>query len=308
MRRADGLFLWLLLLCSLCLVACEKEEGEVVYYHNNPLPVGQRRLNMLAIGNSYAANATQHLGCLLTAAGIADSACAVYLADFSGASLSDWWNIAQEGIVLKLTWRAGHKMPVESGTLAEILAQDWDVITLQQNSSNSASFSTFNPSLQHLIEFIQSQCTNPRVALAWHLTWSYADGYEANETAIERWRRICNTAQHMTTANGIDILIPSGTAIQNARATTLNTQGQLTIDGSHLDRGVGCYVAASCYFETLFAPVFETTVLGNMATYSLPVDRFADDLYPSTPVTDENRELCQRCAVAAVASPFEVAF
>ena len=293
-----------------CLIhgSCSSENIDIpiTYYPNKPLPVGKQRLKLLVIGNSYGANATQHLKLLTRAAGIADSTFSVYLADYHGAKLEYWWEAAKGNEAVKLRWRAGAEMPVESGRFSDVVAQDWDVITLQQYSGYSDSFSTFNPYLQNLIEWIRKTCTNPDVALVWHMTWAYADGRNYGEASEQQWFRICQTTQQMMKANGIDLIIPSGTAIQNARNTSLQTASDLTYDGIHLDRGVGCYTASCTFFEALFMPVYGMTVLGNPSTVEVSEEYYPQDDFPSSPVTEKNRELCQRCAVEAVRHPFGI--
>jgi hypothetical protein len=52
---------------------------------------------------------------------------------------------------------------------------------------------------------------------------------------------------------GIDMLIPCGTSIQNARTNkSLKALGnELTSDGYHLDTGMGRYIAGLTLFETI---------------------------------------------------------
>lgn len=308
----------LCLLTSLANEACSKENSldldswnklivqpsNSAYLHNNPLPEGKHQIRVLCIGNSYTNDALKYVCRLLTAAGIDASSYSIYSLPRTAASVEHWCKVAESGEVVQLNYKGGEKMPVEEGSLASVVAQDWDVITLQQASKDAVDYSTFNPWLQQLIDFLLLHCTNPQVTLAWQTAWSYNKVY-GKISSYERWRQMSSAVIQMIIVDGIDVLIPTGTAIQNARTTELSTDdSELTHDGVHLDRGVGCYVASCTWVEAICGPVFDITVLGNEFTPELQADSTAT--YPPTAVTPENRELCQRCAVAAVKNPFEV--
>lgn len=123
-------------------------------------------------------------------------------------------------------------------------------------------------------------------------------------SSYERWLLIALAVQQMVMSDGIDVLIPEGTAIQNARNTSLNTEAELTRDGTHLDLGIGRYLAACTWLQSIFAPVFGISILGNKALPEVITQPEGD--FDSHPVTEDNRELAQRCAVAAVVAPFAI--
>lgn len=309
---------WLCILTSLSFSSCSEDDGfdidnweqekeqyaNSVYFHNNPLPKDKHQLRVLCIGNSFTNNALKYVCPLLAAAQVNTSSYSIYSLPHTGASVEHWWKVAESGEVVQLNYKGGERMPVEEGSLAKVVAQDWDVITLQQVSKDAVNYSTFNPWLQRLIDFILQHCTNPQVTLAWQTAWSYNQAY-GKTTSYDRWHQISSAVLQMVVVDGIDVLIPTGTAIQNARSTELSTdEGELTCDGVHLDRNVGCYVASCTWVEAICGPVFDITVLGNELTPVFQADSTA--IYPPTAVTPANRELCQRCAIAAVKDPFKV--
>ena len=309
---------WLCILASLSFSSCSEDDGfdinngkqvyaqnaKSVYFHNNPLPKDKHQLRVLCIGNSFTNNALKYVCPLLEAAQVNASSYSIYSLPHSGASVKHWWTVAESGEVVQLNYEGGERMPVEEGSLAKVLAQDWDVITLQQVSKNAVYYSTFNPWLQRLIDFILQHCTNHQVTLAWQTAWSYNKAH-GKKSSYDRWRQITSAVQQMIAVDGINVLIPTGTAIQNARSTELSTDdGELTRDGVHLDCGVGCYVASCTWVEAICGPVFDITVLCNELTPAFQADITA--IYPPTTVTPANRELCQRCAIAAVKEPFKV--
>ncbi|MBR1799999.1 MAG: DUF4886 domain-containing protein [Bacteroidaceae bacterium] len=274
------------------------------YIQNHPLPLGKQTLKVLSIGNSFTQDALWFVSDLLETADVDAQSYSIYYVSHEAASLQYWWGQAESGTRLAAHHLAGLRMTQESGTLAELLAQDWDVITLQQNSENSILYASFHPYLHHLIDFIQQHCLNPDVTLAWLMAWSYNDGDFHPWTNYERWLLIARTTVQMVQEDGIDVVIPVGTAIQNARKTTLNSKSQLTSDGWHLDTGIGRYIAACTWVETLFGAVYGMSVNGNTAltqTSDAPSQR-----YPSQPVTEENRPIAWQCAIDAVVSPFQI--
>lgn len=105
----------------------------------------------------------------------------------------------------------------------------------------------------------------------------------------------------MAKYDGINVIIPVGTAIQNARNTSLNSVSQLTRDGWHLNTGVGRYLAACTVVSSLFTPVYDIAIQDDLSLIPTP-----EHDYPLEPVTVENLPLCHQCVINAVAQPFQV--
>ncbi len=274
------------------------------YFQNHPLPIGQGHLSVLAIGNSFAVDAVWYVRDVLEAAGLDASTYSVYFISHTAASLEHWWAVTQQNEQVDIIHQAGHKMLVERGTLADLLAQDWDVITLQQYSEDAVNYDSFNPWLRRMVDFILAHCAKKEVTLAWQMAWSYNDMRVTTYSNYERWLLIAYATQQMMRNDGIDVLIPVGTAIQNARNTSLNGESQLTRDGWHLDLGIGRYIAACTWVQALFAPVYGFSVTAESSIP--PMAKVEYERYPSQPVTQENLPLCQQCALDAVLQPFHV--
>ena len=85
---------------------------------------------------------------------------------------------------------------------------------------------------------------------------------------------------------GIKMVIPSGTAVQNARTTSL--KDTMTRDGYHLHKVYGRYVAACTWFET----VFNKSVIGNS--------------YKPEEMTSEQCLLAQKSAHMATQRPYKI--
>ena len=266
---------------------------------NNPLPTNDT-LRVLMIGNSFTDDATEYLGDIVAKSGIDLNTCCVYSLTQGYADLSTWSANYNNFSTKSIERKAGkYTMPITNGTVEELLSQDWDVISLQQVSTLSNKFRSLSPSLDNLISYIKTDCTNKNVSICWHMTWSYWGLYpEKGPKETTGWQSIVNTVKEMQTAYGIDIIVPSGTCIELARGTSLNTKYSLTRDGKHIAFGVGRYILACTVFETLFAPVYGKTIIDNASRHELnEVEK--QNTYECRSVTDKNALLCQLLAVKA---------
>lgn len=278
-----------------------KNFGRKFPIQNNPLPTNDT-LRVLMIGNSFTDDASEYLADIVVKSGIDVNTCCVYNIIEGYADLSTWCFNYNNYATRTIERKAGKlTMPVTNGTIQELLSQDWDVVTLQQVSTLSNNFNSFAQNLDNLVSYIKTDCTNKKVSICWHMTWSYWEKYPDNGPKEETgWESIVATAKEMQDAYGIDILIPSGTAIQLARNTSLNTKYSLTRDGKHIAYGVGRYILACTVFETLFAPVYGTTIIGNASRHKIN-DLEKNNTYENPNVTDENATLCHTIAAKAVA-------
>jgi hypothetical protein len=295
----------LLLICA----QCSKQELEIPVADDSPkheLPTGKKALKVLAIGNSFVDDPMAYFNDIVKASGIDASNLCVYSAVKGGASLEYWAVTCQYGDKVTINRCSGAmSVPITQAPLNELLAQDWDVVTVQQLSDLSQKPESLDPSLSYLIGQIRKLCPNKNVVIAWQQVWSYWDG--DLDKSIGNWQNISEVAK-LTFNYGIDMIIPTGTAIQNARGSSLNTPYGLLRDSKHLAYGVGRYVAACTWFEALIAPVYDVSVVGNTAVHAITETEQANSTYETAPVTDLNRTLCQQCAAFAVANPFEISF
>ena len=288
----------------------EDDADSTVYFKNNPLPIGKDTIRVLAIGNSYTLDALSYTWVIANTAGLDDAVYCIYAVTAEGASLQQWASMYAADKPVSMIKMAGSLlMPQKTGTLRQLLAQNWDVVTIQQNSTNQIYYHTFRPYIRQLIDGIRQSCPNPNVAIAYQMSWSYGNGYKfTGPTGEERWKIICDVAQMQIKRDGIDIIIPCGTAIQNARNTSLETARDLTRDGTHLCYGVGRYVAGVCWLQSIIAPIYHLNLKGVRAlhhTYLYEDELFAD-YAEREDVTSENYLLCQLCAIDACASPFQL--
>lgn len=165
--------------------------------------------------------------------------------------------------------------------------EKWDFISVQQASGVSGLYDSYR-SLGELVEWVRRNA--PQATVVFHRTWAYSSDSEHQEfpnygcDQMRMYQSILDASSRAVRETGIKLIVPAGTAIQNARQTALGQSGrELTRDGYHLDRRIGRYIAAATWYEALTG----RTVEGNA---------FCPDN-----VTPEELAIAQRCAHNAVA-------
>ena len=130
---------------------------------------------------------------------------------------------------------------------------EWDYVSLQQVSGLSGQPESYS-NLQSLIEQIQKY--SPNVKFIWNMTWAYQkdsthnDFYRYENDQVLMYNFIVNTVnQTIKTLDMFEIIIPNGTAIQNARTSFIGDT--LTRDGHHLTYDLGRYIAGLTLVKTI---------------------------------------------------------
>ncbi|WP_080903708.1 DUF4886 domain-containing protein [Parabacteroides sp. Marseille-P3160] len=279
----------------------------VTNLRNNSLPHHPSSLKILGIGNSFTEDGMQYLPDLLESAGI-DNVTLGKLT-IGGCSLEKHY---QQYLTGDSAYRYQKSYPGKNVweeadnkcTFTEAVSDEpWDIIIIQQVSGNSGKYETYQPYLKYLIDAMIVHCPNAGVCLGWQMTWAYGTDskhqdfakYGSNQDTM--YHAILRAVKSMIAETGIDLIIPSGTAIQNLRNTSLNNAPlDLTRDGYHSDLGAGRYTLACTWFQTLIAPCLGKTIAGNTFRTG----------NGNVPVTDANFRLCQKAAQYACSTRFEV--
>lgn len=254
---------------------------------------GDGVIRVLAIGNSFSEDAIeQYLHELGMAAGKEMVVGNLYI---GGAPMSlHWDNVLEDkgAYRYRKTSVDGEKHAEEHVRISAALADEpWDYVSVQQASPFSGRFEFYEKPLVGLFGYIKG-ATGGHAKVILHQTWAYAansthDGfahYDRNQQIM--YEAIMDASRRATEWVPIDLLVPAGTAIQNARTSFIGDN--LTRDGYHLDLHIGRFVAACTWFESLF---------GEQA----PVGRFRPDN-----VSEAQAKVAQQAAHAAVAQPFAV--
>ena len=253
----------------------------------------QKTVRILAIGNSFSQDAVeQYLHELAEAEGISTIIGNMFI---GGCSLERHVKNARDNApayAYRKIGTDGKKREKGKMSLETVLAdEDWDYVSLQQASPFSGMYETYEASLPEFIEYVKARLPK-KTKLMLHQTWAYAStsrhsgfkNYNCNQLTM--YQAIADAVKKAAKANKIKIVIPSGTAIQNARTSFIGDH--LNRDGYHLDVKIGRYTAACTWFER----IFKHNVVGN----------------PYTPegLDEARKAVAQKAAHAAVKHPYKV--
>ncbi|WP_411973000.1 DUF4886 domain-containing protein [Sphingobacterium sp. Lzh-3] len=157
--------------------------------------------------------------------------------------------------------------------LSEALIDEaWDYISFQQASPLSGDYDSYAKDLPPLYDYVTKHVAFPETKYILHQTWAYQNGasHEGfvlyNRSQDKMYNAIARTSQEVFNWGNFDLLVPSGTAVQNARTSFLGDH--LTRDGYHLNLDYGRFVAACTWYEALFHEnVLNNTFLPLKVTY-----------------------------------------
>ena len=253
----------------------------------------QKTVRILAIGNSFSQDAVeQYLHELAEAEGISTIIGNMFI---GGCSLERHVKNARDNApayAYRKIGTDGKKREKGKMSLEAVLAdEDWDYVSLQQASPFSGMYETYEASLPELIEYVKARLPK-KTKLMLHQTWAYAStskhsgfkNYNCNQLTM--YQAIADAVKKAAKANKIKIVIPSGTAIQNARTSFIGDH--LNRDGYHLDVKIGRYTAACTWFER----IFKHNVVGNP--------------YAPEGLDEARKAVAQKAAHAAVKHPYKV--
>lgn len=210
-------------------------------------------LKILAIGNSFSDDAMQYVYQVAKDAGIEK----ITLGNMfiGGCSLATHLYNAKNNkgaydyrTNTNGTWSTKGGVSIRTAVMSE----DWDFITFQQVSGYSGVSDSYDD-LVELIGIVEP--LNPSARLAWHMTWAYkvgsshSDFSKYNKNQMTMYNAIVNAVnEKILTNESIEIVIPSGTSIQNIRTSLI---GDMTRDGYHLSYGIRRYIASLTYVKAL---------------------------------------------------------
>ncbi len=274
------------------LVKVESTDGELIYFSDLSVS-GEKVTKILAIGNSFSEDAIEnYLYDLANASGHKVRIGNMYI---GGADLERHWNNASGNkpeYQLRVINTDGGRTSLNNAGLREVISgENWDYISFQEVSQRSGLIEGYQEYLPRLVEYAQTLTTNPDVKYVLHQTWAYSqdsnhDGFvNYNHDQMEMYTKIVEAVSAAKGFADINMVIPSGTAIQNGRTSYIGDR--FTRDGYHLSLTVGRFTAASTWYESIFGDVLNNPFI------------------PSG-FSDYDSRLVKTAATKAVAAPEEV--
>lgn len=206
-------------------------------------------MNILSIGNSFSEDAQRYLHSIAKADGVELNTFNLYI---GGCPLSLHYSnmlSEQREYTLEMNGKStGFKVSLKEA----LLNREWDVITVQQVSSQSPYYDTYQPYLTSLTEYIR--LCSPKAKIAVHQTWAYEQG-------SSRLNEELGYADHKDMFNDIktaykkasedinaDFIIPSGEVFQTVLLAGIK---KVHRDTYHASLGIGRYVLGLMWYEAL---------------------------------------------------------
>lgn len=255
-------------------------------------PIPSDTVRILAIGNSFSQDAIeQYFYNLAEADNIHVIVGNLY---YGGCSLQQHYEFLTDNKPVYQYRKIvkGIKVDTPHMTMDKVLGDEpWDYISFRQASHYSGQQETYTPYLHDLMTYVREHA-GKETKYIFHMTWAYSadsdhGGFKNyNNSQMEMYNAIVKAAQNALGIEKFDILVPCGTAIQNARTSDIGDN--LCRDGYHLQLVYGRYTAACTWFEA----VFGKSVIGNK--------------YAPIGISEYQKSIAQRAAHNAVAVPFNI--
>lgn len=254
-------------------------------------------IRILAIGNSFTVDAVeQYLYELFEAAGYNAiiGNCVI-----GGCTLEKHWN--NESSPVEATRNSNSYRKIVKGIKSttadksiEFMLRDepWDYVIFQQGQGLYGDVESHYPYLDNFLDYLPNYLTPGTYRTGYQMTWAFPkdctnarfDMYDKDQDKM--YKACSDCAKTLKTRSGLDVIIPTGTAIQNGRQSELGDT--FNRDWGHLDYYYGRYTASCTWFEQITGIDVRTT------TYR-----------PST-VTESQAVICRKAAHDAVMNPYEV--
>ncbi len=237
-------------------------------------------MKVLSIGNSFSQDAHRYLHAVAESVGENIETTNLYI---GGCRLSLHHEHMMSGARAYDLEKNGLGTGKKISILEAFESDTWDVVTLQQQSSSSADYGTFQPYLNDLAAYVREKAKGAKLAL--QQTWAYAEeseklfvtGYGTHAAMFDRIRDSYDRALKDAAA---DFLIPSGETMR------ILSESDFVVhrDGFHASRGLGRFALA-------------LTWLGRLTDVDLATVRF--DAF-EIPVNEEQYEAAIAAAKSAL--------
>lgn len=296
-----------LMLCG-CITAKVPEQTNAVTDEsidpNAPLCNG-KTLKLLAITSSFGLNTTQLLYDAAVAEGFTDVVVGRLYG--SGCTLQKHVENAQTNTAFYQytknssgSWQTMKGISMQYGLQDE----DWDIIFIQQSAAQSPQPQSYGNYIDDLMPYVKKNISNPNAKFIWNMLWAYQHD-SVDEHAFPKFDRdqmkmyeanVTTTKEKIVPRTDFHAIIPSGTAIQNARTSYFGDN--LTRDGMHLNT-LGRAIAAYTLLATLTKQELTQINLTDIPKAS------AGDTDPLT-LTDNDKAVIIESVNNAIADPYAV--
>lgn len=306
-------------LCLLCLlhsvVACRAESYDVLADIEEQEALRQKKeINVLLLGNSLSRDAFGYVP------GIIESLCKdvdihIYNLQIGGVALNTHLKTLKEN---KPAFEMDYYLSINDKWLTvkryqaskKIFDRKWDVVILQQGTGRCWKYEETLSDVKGLRDYLDKVTTFDKFAFM--INPSQPEGSSAlnGETMEERFGKITEVAKRLLEEGVVTHLVPCGTALQNARLTSLDSIGDfghLSYDGRHLQDGIPCaiegYVGAQTLLDLMDLPMRIEDSNWRVSQLWVDVKHIPGKHGNVIEGTAEDYALCLKCARSALDNP-----
>ena len=253
-------------------------------------------LKILTVGNSFGIDTSWHLADVARALGFETVKISVLY--IGGCSIRQHYQNAMGDLPAYhyYTNVGDGWTTVENKRISEAVQEDeWDFISIQHGTKDGSRYTLPESytNLEALIAYLKS-LAGKDTKIAFNMAWVMAvDGthpeirsYGGDQLLM--YQKLAElTSTLVKESAGLDVVSPAGTAVQNARTTTLSDE-RLMRDGFHMSYGLGRYLASLTFLKALVG---------------IDIDKIR---WMPEGVTEQERRIVIAAANAAVATPFAI--
>ena len=204
-------------------------------------------MNILSIGNSFSQDATRYLHQIARADKESITTVNLYI---GGCPLSRHYRNMMSGERAYTLEFNGYSTGFNMSLSEALLSRDWDYVTMQQVSSRSNVYETYQPYLSALSDFVR-ECA-PKAKQIMHQTWAYEDGSKrlteemGYNTQSEMTADIKTAYEKAADDIAADFIIPCGEAMQKLVDIGF---GKVHRDTFHASFGAGRYALGLAWYR-----------------------------------------------------------
>ena len=212
---------------------------------------------VLSVGNSFAVDTMEHLALIAHALGVERMHIGCLYVGGCSIAMHHAHAMGDMPVYKYYTNEGDGWTSTPEYKISDAVASEkWDVISIQHGSKDGSRYTdpASYEKLPDLVAYIRAHAWEG-AKIAFNMTWigepydKHAELISYDRDQLKMYRLVTElTQQTVAAVPGIDIICPTGTAVQNARTSPLETVSR---DGYHLTYDVGRYLAGLTFFGKL---------------------------------------------------------
>ncbi len=219
--------------------------------------IKKKSLNVLFIGNSFAVDTSDLAPKIAKALGVEEMRFGTLY--IGGCSINKHYNnfVGEKTDYTYYVSVGGNWATVKNYSIQRALKEaDWDYICIQHGTGDGSRYTKVSSysKLDDLVKLIKENA-NENAVVAFNMAWvmepdsTHAEMVSYGGDQLKMYNKLTETTEKcVATVEGLDIVVPTGTTIQNARTIIKKV---LTRDKFHLTKDLGRYIAAMTLLEAM---------------------------------------------------------